>query len=68
MSQMQKIVAYMREHGSIDQRRAVADLGCYRLGARIYDLKAAGVPVRTTRRERLDERGRVVASWAEYSL
>jgi hypothetical protein len=40
MSQSQKemIVAYMKEHGSITPLEAQRELGCMRLGARIWDL------------------------------
>lgn len=36
------VLAYMREFGSITAKEAVAALSCYRLSARIYDLKRAG--------------------------
>lgn len=39
-----KILAYIKEHGEITQRDAIR-LGCYRLGARIYDLRRAGYDV-----------------------
>lgn len=35
------ILEYMRRNGSITQRDAIW-LGCYRLSARIFDLKALG--------------------------
>lgn len=37
-SQKEMIVDYMREHGSITPLEAQRDLGCMRLGARIWDL------------------------------
>lgn len=44
-SQKDKILAFMKLHGSITQRDAIM-LGCYRLGARIYELKNDGVPIK----------------------
>ena len=38
MSQKEMIVDYMKEHGSITPLEAQRDLGCMRLGARIWDL------------------------------
>lgn len=46
MTQSEKIMEYLREHGEITQRDAIG-FGCYRLGARIWDLKAAGVNIDT---------------------
>lgn len=40
-TQNQRVLAWMREKGSISQRDAV-QFGCYRLSARIHDLRAAG--------------------------
>lgn len=45
MTQCDKIVAFMQEHGEITQRDAIG-FGCYRLGARIWDLKAAGMDIK----------------------
>lgn len=39
MSQAEEIVQYMKERGSITPMDAVADLGCYRLSARIFDIE-----------------------------
>lgn len=44
--QKKRILKYMKEHGSITQKEAVY-LGCWRLGARIFDLKAQGFPIIT---------------------
>lgn len=46
-NQCEKILAYMREHGGITQRGAI-QLGCYRLSARIHDIKKRGKKVVTT--------------------
>ena len=66
-NQTQKVLDYMRQHGSIDQWRAIKDLHVLRLGARIWDLKAAGVPIVTVIRRRINEDGSR-SHWAEYRL
>ena len=38
MSQKEMVFNYMKAHGSITQIDAIRDLGCTRLGARIWDL------------------------------
>lgn len=46
---------------------AVTEYGCYRLGARIWDLKAQGVPIRSERvtgKNRYDE----PVSFSRYSI
>lgn len=42
MSQNEMILDYLNKYGSITQKEAMDHLGCYRLGARIYDLKQRG--------------------------
>lgn len=39
MTQVQRIKQFMVDHGSITQREAITYCGCYRLGARIWDLE-----------------------------
>lgn len=39
MTQTEQVRWYMQEYGSIDPMQAMRDLGIYRLGARIWDLK-----------------------------
>lgn len=46
MAQRDRILKYMEEHGSITQREAIY-LGCYRLSARIFNMRAEGIPVIT---------------------
>ena len=67
-SQNERVLNYMREHGSIDPMRAVRDLGIYRLSARIYDLKALGVAIKSEPRFRRDEAGKIETKWEEYRL
>lgn len=42
MSQSEMILDYIEKYGSISQAESISYLGCYRLSARIYDLKARG--------------------------
>lgn len=46
MTQTDRILRHLREHGSITPLEALREFGCMRLGARIYDLKRAGVRYR----------------------
>ena len=42
MTQIEMILAYMREHGSITPMEALNYCGCMRLSARIHDLRNMG--------------------------
>lgn len=46
VSQCDRIVEYMRKHGSITQLQAYLDIGCWRLASRISDLKRRGYAIR----------------------
>ncbi len=46
MKQTDRILQYMRDFGSITQLEAMQDLGCMRLGARIFDLKREGYEIK----------------------
>ncbi len=67
LSQCGMILTYMREHGAITQAEAAEKLGCWRLGARIWDLKSRGHNIR---REMVTERNRFgnPVRYARYSL
>lgn len=52
MSQSERILNYLETHKSITQREAAEMFGCWRLGARIWDLRRSGRPI-----ERVIERG-----------
>lgn len=67
MSQCANILQYMKETGGITQAKAVAEFGCYRLSARIADLKAQGVPIKTETVKRKNRFGEPV-TFARYSL
>ena len=45
MTQNELILDHLRKHGSITQAEAVERFGCYRLGARIWDLKKRGINI-----------------------
>lgn len=47
MTQTEKVKAYLETHYGITAKQAMDELGIYRLGARIYDLKKQGVPVKS---------------------
>ena len=42
-----QLLRYLREHKSITPMEALEEFGCYRLAARIYDLRVAGHPIHT---------------------
>ena len=64
MIQKQKVLEYIKANGSIDQWRAMTDLRIMRLGARIWDLKADGIPIKTELKTSEDGSSR----YAVYSL
>lgn len=67
MTQCERILRHMQDYGSIPQAEAVTEYGCYRLGARIWDLKAQGIPIRSERvtgKNRYDE----PVSFSRYSI
>ena len=55
--QTQRVVEYLATHYHITAKQAMDDLGIYRLGARIYDLKQSGVDVRSGWKEELNRYG-----------
>ena len=42
-----QLLRHLREHNSITPMEALEEFGCYRLAARIYDLRVAGHPIHT---------------------
>ena len=66
-TQTTRLLDYLREHKAITQREAINELGCYRLGARIWELKHDGHPIKRemiTVKDRWGEETRI----ASYSL
>ena len=66
-TQTQQIQDYIEEHGSISQAEAVTAIGCYRLSARIKDLKDMGIPITKTMESKRNRYGYPV-SFARYSI
>lgn len=61
-SQCKKILAYLKEGNGITTAIAVDKFGCYRLAARISDLKKKGYNIGT------EMVGKGFGSYAEYRL
>ncbi len=68
MSQLDDVLRYMQTKGPITGRKASRELDIDRLPARIWELKALGVPVKSRRVSKLDERGKEIKHWEEYYL
>lgn len=67
MTQCERILRHMQDYGSITQAEAITEYGIYRLGARIWDLKAQGVPIHSetvTGKNRYGEH----TSFSRYSI
>ena len=67
MSQNQMVLDYIKEHGSISQAESIYHFGCYRLPARIYDLKQSGHKFKRVMETCTNMFG-VQVSYARYSL
>lgn len=65
--QVQQVLDYINEHGSIDAWTAIHELNILRLGARIYDLKRLGFRFKTTTVCRKNAEG-VSKHWAKYEF
>lgn len=48
LTQNDRILDYMDEHGSITQLEAIQELGVMRLASRISDLRRMGFPIEST--------------------
>ena len=67
MTQKEMILNFMKEEGSITQWEAMKELGCMRLGARIWDLRHDGVEIHKDMVKNKNRYGKSVA-YARYSL
>ena len=68
MGQCEQVLQYIKDFGSINPAQAFLDLGCYRLGARIYDLRHKHrYSIRKTTVSAKNRYGKAV-SYAEYRL
>lgn len=64
--QATRIIRYMQDYGGITALEASRDLGCLRLGARIFELKEQGYDIRSEYVEvenRYGEKCRVKRYW-----
>lgn len=67
MSATSEIRSLLEEGGTITPLEALSGFGCYRLSAVIFNLRKAGVPVRTNRRTVTKANGKK-AVIAEYYM
>lgn len=67
MAQKEMILDYLERNGSITQKEAIDHLGCYRLPARIGELKHMGHHIRRTMVQSTNRFGTPI-SFAKYSL
>lgn len=66
-TQCEKVLAYMRQFGSITQLEALQDIGCMRLASRISDLRYQGYAIGRRIKTGKNRYGESV-SFAEYYL
>ncbi len=57
MTQCERLKKWLLEHGEIDPLTAWAELGIYRLGARVYDLRRRGLNIVSLRKKVLNRFG-----------
>ena len=62
----ERIIEYMRTHGSITSRDAIYDLGIFRLSARIFEIRKM-MPIMKRMESRTRPDGTTV-HWAIYSI
>lgn len=67
MSDSEKILAYLQEHGSITSWEAIQHFRCTRLSGRIYDLRKRGFDITATTEESVNSDGEKVR-YSRYRL
>lgn len=67
LTQCDKILAYIREHGSITPLDALREFNCMRLASRMSDLKARGYNVKSKMETAKNKNGEPV-SYARYTI
>lgn len=67
ISQAQLIYKHMLEHGSISQYEAANIYDCWRLGARIADLRAKGIVIKTEMIHKTNKYGHKIR-YGRYTL
>lgn len=66
MSQNDMILNYLQNNGSLTQADAISLFGCYRLGARIFEIRSLGFDVRREMEQgvnRFGEKTRYARYW-----
>lgn len=67
LNQCDKILAYIREKGSITPLDALREFGCMRLASRMNDLKRLGYSVKSVMETSKNRNGEPV-SYARYTI
>ena len=67
MSDSEKILTYLQEHGSITSWEAIQHFRCTRLSGRIYDLRKRGFDITATTEESVNADGEKVR-YSRYRL
>ncbi len=67
MTQEQRVLNYIREHGSITSMQAFADLKITRLSARIFNLRAQGFNIENVSHTYKNGQG-TTTTYTEYVL
>lgn len=67
VTQADRIIDYIKEHGSITQKEAYHEFDCTRLAAQIFLIKESGIPIRRTIETARNRYGRTVC-YARYFL
>ena len=62
-----RVLEYLRANGSVTPLEALNSFGCYRLGARIFDLRQEGYRIKTTMIQETDRHGEPMR-YARYFL
>lgn len=65
-AQKRQILRFMQDGNPITDAIARELFNCSRVGARIWDLKHDGVPVKDCFEYKYDQNGKVVKKWKKY--
>ena len=66
-TQCDRILRYLKDFGSITQAEAMQNFGCFRLAARIADLRNRGYRISKTTEHGRNRYGEPI-SWARYQI
>lgn len=67
LSQNLRIIDYCKDHGSITPMDALNHFGCFRLSARMFDIRAMGYDVTSVMETRVNEDGEA-KRYARYHI